>query len=161
MYSKIKNGDKWRMCRRSSSGCQTSPLATWQLEWVSEKQKGEEGPCSPNKRRWLLVIVFTVFHLHRPSSSLSICIIVFVVHQHCCVRVHRRGRRRCMVSSPWWCCHRVVLVVVVSWCWSVVIVSWLWLWSPLLVATSSRVTTWHLVLWLTTKWGVVMGTYLG
>jgi len=161
MYSKIKNDDKRQTCRRSSSSCQMSPSATWQLEWLSEKQKGEEeGPCSPNKRWWLLVVVFTVFHLRHPSSSSSICIIMFVVHQHHRVHVRRHGHRRCVVSLPWWCCHRVVLVVVVSWCWSVVVASWLWLWSPLLVATSSRVMTWHLVLWLTTKWGVVMGTYL-
>jgi len=126
------------------------------------KIKGGGGSLlSPNKRQWLLVVVFPVFHLRRLSLLLSICIVVFVVHGHRRVRVHRRGHRCCMASSPWWCCHHVVLVVVVSWCWSVVVASWLWLWSPLLVAMSSRVTTWHLVLWLTTKWGVVMGTYLG
>jgi len=154
MYSKIKNDNEWWTCRHLSSSCQTSPSATWQLEWVSEKQKGEEGPCSPNKQWWLLIVVFTVFHLCHPSAlscllvscaslwSLPLCGILTMVVLH--------GGH-----------HHVVLVVVVSWCWSVVVTSWLWLWSPLLVATLSRVMTWHLVLWLTTKWGVVMGTYLG
>jgi len=107
--------------------------------------------------------VFACHHVHRFSSLLSlssICIVMFVVHWH--RRVCHPSVSSCLLVS---CvlsllhgilamvvlhggCHRVVLVVVVSWCWSVVIVSWLWLWSPLLVATLSRVTMWHLVLWL-------------
>jgi len=123
MYSKIQNDDKWRMCRHSSSGCQTSPSATWQLEWVSEKQKGEEGPCSPNKRRRQMspFAVFACRRVHRfssSSSSSSICIGVFVVHRRRRVRwfrVRRHRHRRCMASSPWWC--GMVVIIVSCWWW--------------------------------------------
>jgi len=152
MYSKIKNDDEWQMCHRSSSGCQTLPSVTWQLEWVLEKQR-EEGACSLNKW-WQQMSLFTVFAhccVHRFPSSSSIVVIVHL-HHHVC----HPSALSCASSSSsplhgvltmvvlHGGCHHVVLVVVVLWCWSVVVV--LWLWSPLdkwcLVAMSSRVTTW-------------------
>ena len=102
MYSKIKNDDEWWMCHCSSSGCQTLLSVMWQLECMSEKQREEEGPCSPNKRQWqmLLFTVFACHHVHHFPSSSSICIIMFVIHQHC--HVHHCHCHHCVASLPWW-----------------------------------------------------------